>query len=97
MDLDIDDEASELALREQLLKSMVSKRAAKSAERITPKDATSSMTSPGNSGAASPFVESGARNAIHEVGRNNACMQYWRSAYSCLANLAVYFDFTCML
>ena len=66
-DLEVDDEASELALREQLLKSMVTKRAAKNAGKINEKSAASSVASPGNSRAISPFAELGTRRGIQEV------------------------------
>ena len=66
-ELEVDDEASELALREQLLKSMVTKRAAKNAGKINEKSATSLVSSPSNSRAASPFAEPGTRRGMQEA------------------------------
>lgn len=65
-DTDVEDEASELALREQLLKSMVNKRAAKSTDKVSKKNVTSSVSSPSNSRAASPFPESDTGKEIQE-------------------------------
>ncbi|XP_028397201.1 zinc finger C3H1 domain-containing protein-like [Dendronephthya gigantea] len=70
-DTDVEDEASELALREQLLKSMVSKRAAKSTGKASEKSVTSSVASPSNSRAASPFPGSDARREIQEPPKSD--------------------------
>ncbi|CAB4036718.1 Hypothetical predicted protein [Paramuricea clavata] len=71
-DLEVEDEASELALREQLLKSMVTKRAAKNAGKVNEKSAAASVASPSNSRAPSPFAEPGTRKGLQEVVKNEA-------------------------
>ena len=63
-----DDEASVLALREQLLKSMVSKRAARSADKTNERSNEASTTS-NNSRAASPYPIDVPRVASPGVGR----------------------------
>ena len=68
--MEVEDEASELALREQLLKSMVTKRAAKNASKVNEKSATSSVASPSTSRAASPFMEPSTRKDVQDVTRH---------------------------
>jgi hypothetical protein len=71
-DLEVEDEASELALREQLLKSIVTKRAAKNAGKVNEKSTASSVASPNNSRAPSPFAEPGTRKGLQEVVKSEA-------------------------
>ena len=88
-DLEVEDEASELALREQLLKSMVTKRAAKNAGKVNEKSATSSVASPSNSRAASPFMEPVSRKEIQETTRSEATKPVLSSAKVCFIVLEI--------
>ena len=61
---EVEDEASVLALREEVLKSMVTKRAAKNAGKVSKTSIASSVASPSNSRASSPFPEFSTRKGM---------------------------------